>query len=50
VRLAGRLTMSDLAKGVRFALPDEYDAVKHRFPGLTRRLRGRYLEDSGLWG
>lgn len=50
MRLAGRLTFSDVAKGLRCALPDEYDAVKHRFPGLMRRLRGRYLEDSGLWG
>jgi hypothetical protein len=50
VPLAGRLVMSDLAKGMRFALPDEYDAVKHRFPGLMRRLRGRYLEDTGVWG
>jgi hypothetical protein len=50
VPLASRLTLSNMAKGMRFALPDEYDAVKHRFPGLMRRLRGRYLEDSGLWG
>jgi hypothetical protein len=50
VKLASQLTLSNLAKGMRFALPDEYDAVKHRFPGLVRRLRGRYLEDSGLWG
>jgi hypothetical protein len=48
--LAGRLAMSDVAKGLRCAFPDEYDAVKHRFPGLVRRLRGRYLEDAGLWG
>jgi hypothetical protein len=50
VPLAGRIAMSDVAKGLRCALPDEYDAVKHRFPGLMRRLRGRYLEDTGLWG
>jgi hypothetical protein len=50
LRLAGQLTFSDVAKGLRCALPDEYDAVKHRFPGLMRRLRGRYLEDTGLWG
>lgn len=48
--LASRLAVSDIAKGLRCALPDEYDAVKHRFPGVMRRLRGRYLEDSGLWG
>jgi hypothetical protein len=50
VPLASRLALSNMAKGMRCALPDEYDAVKHRFPGLMRRLRGRYLEDSGLWG
>ena len=50
VPLAGRLAMSDMAKGLRCALPDEYDAIKHRFPSLMRRLRGRYLEDTGLWG
>jgi hypothetical protein len=48
--LVGRLTLSDLAKGVRCAIPEEYDKVKHRFPGLVRRLRGRYLEETGLWG
>jgi hypothetical protein len=50
VPLASRLALSDMAKGMRCALPDEYDAIKHRFPGLVRRLRGRYLEDSGFWG
>jgi hypothetical protein len=50
IRLAGQLTVSDVAKGLRCAMPEEYDKVKHRFPGLMRRLRGRYLEDTGLWG
>lgn len=49
-RLAGQLTLSDVAKGLRCAMPEEYDAVKHRFPGVIRRLRSRYLEDVGLWG
>jgi hypothetical protein len=48
--LASRLTLSDVAKGLRCAMPEEYDKVKHRFPALMRRLRGRYLEGSGLWG
>jgi hypothetical protein len=48
--LAGKLTLSDVAKGLRCAMPEEYDKVKHRFPKLMQRLRGRYLEDSGLWG
>ena len=50
LRLAGRLTLSDVAKGLRCAMPEEYDKVKQRFPRLMRRLRGRYLEDSGHWG
>jgi hypothetical protein len=49
-RLAGQLTLSDVAKGLRCAMPEEYDALKHRFPGVVRRLRSRYLEDVGLWG
>lgn len=48
--LAGRLMLSDLAKGVRCALPEEYDSIKKRFPALTKSLRGRYVEDSGMWG
>jgi hypothetical protein len=48
--LAARLILSDLAKGLRYAVPEEYDQLKHRFPGLIARMRGRYLEESGLWG
>jgi hypothetical protein len=47
--LAGRLIVSDLAKGARCAMPDEYDSVKHRFPKIMKALRGRYLEDTGIW-
>ncbi|MDT4976337.1 MAG: hypothetical protein QOG98_2095 [Pseudonocardiales bacterium] len=49
-RLAGRLMLSDVAKGVRCALPEEYESIKRRLPGLTRSLRGRYIEKSGKWG
>ena len=48
--LAGRLILSDLAKGVRCALPDEYGAIKRRLPGLTTSLRRRFVEKSGRWG
>jgi hypothetical protein len=48
--LAGRLMLSDLAKGARCAMPEEYDALKRRFPRLTKSLRGRYVEDTGMWG
>jgi hypothetical protein len=39
-----------VAKGVRCALPEEYESIKRRLPGLTRSLRGRYIEKSGKWG
>jgi hypothetical protein len=47
--LVGRLMLSDLAKGVRCALPEEYDNLKHRLPGLAARFRSRVVEDSGMW-
>jgi hypothetical protein len=49
-KLAGRLMFSDVVKGVRYALPEEYENVKRKLPGVTRRLRGRYLENTGMWG
>lgn len=49
-KLAGRLMVSDVIKGMRYALPEEYENVKRRVPGLTKRLRGRYLEKTGMWG
>ncbi len=47
--LVGRLMLSDVVKGIRCALPEEYDNVKRRLPGLTSRLRGRIVERSGMW-
>jgi hypothetical protein len=48
-KLAGRLMFSDVAKGMRYALPEEFESLKTRLPGLTGRLRGRYLENTGMW-
>jgi hypothetical protein len=48
-RLAGRLMLSDVAKGMRIAMPEEYDALKRRLPGLTKSLRSRYVENNGMW-
>lgn len=48
--LAGRLVVSDLAKGARGALPEEYDTLKRRFPGLAKRLRAKYVQNTGMWG
>jgi hypothetical protein len=47
--LVGRLVLSDVAKGVRCALPEEYGNLKRRLPGLTARLRGRVIEKVGMW-
>jgi hypothetical protein len=47
--LVGRLILSDIAKGVRYAVPEEYGNLKRRLPGLTTRLRGRLVEKSGMW-
>jgi hypothetical protein len=47
--LAGRLMLSDVAKGIRCALPEEYDNVKRRLPGLAASLRNRFIERSGKW-
>jgi hypothetical protein len=47
--LVGRLMLSDLAKGVRCALPEEYDDLKRRLPGLAAQFRSRVVEDSGMW-
>ena len=47
--LTGRLILSDLAKGIRCAVPEEYGNLKRRLPGLTSRLRGRFVEKTGMW-
>jgi hypothetical protein len=47
--LVGRLMLSDVVKGIRCAVPEEYDNVKRRLPGLTSRLRSRMVEKSGMW-
>lgn len=47
---ASRIVLSDLAKGLRCALPEEYGKLKTRFPKLATKLRSRYLEDTGMWG
>lgn len=48
--LAARLVISDLAKGARIALPDEYGVLKRRFPRLAKSIRGHYVENTGMWG
>ena len=47
--LAGRLMLSDVAKGIRLALPEEYDNIKDRLPGVTSSLRGRFIQRGGMW-
>jgi hypothetical protein len=47
--LVGRLILSDVAKGIRCAVPEEYGNLKRRLPGFTSRLRGRFVEKRGMW-
>jgi hypothetical protein len=47
--LTGRLMLSDVAKGFRSALPQEYQNLKRRFPRLTASLRGRFIKKRGMW-
>lgn len=46
----GRNLAVDAAKSVRVTLPEEYGRLRARFPGLTRRMRERYVGDDGIWG
>jgi hypothetical protein len=46
-RLTGRLLLSDVAKAVRMSLPEEYERLRRRMPGVAKRLRGRVIERSG---
>jgi hypothetical protein len=48
-RLVGRLMLSDVAKGLRCALPEEYYALKRNLPGVAQSLRTRFLENTGKW-
>jgi hypothetical protein len=41
--------LSDVAKGFRSALPQEYQNLKRRFPRLTASLRGRFIKKRGMW-
>jgi hypothetical protein len=47
--LVGRLMLSDVAKGLRCALPEEYHALKRSLPGISQSLRSRFLENTGKW-
>jgi hypothetical protein len=48
-RLTAGLMVSDVAKAVRCALPEEYGVLKSRMPGVTQALRRRVVESSGMW-
>ncbi len=30
-------------------MPEEYDRLKRRVPGLTRSIRRRFVENTGIW-
>jgi len=50
MRIMGRLIVSDVAKGMRCALPGEYRALKRRVPKAANAIRARYVESTGKWG
>jgi hypothetical protein len=50
-RLAiGRGLLHEGAKCVRIVLPEEYDRIKQRFPGLAGKLQDRFGGGTGSWG
>ena len=50
VRTMAKALLDDAAKCVRIVLPEEYERVKERFPGLARRLHTRFHDGHGSWG
>ncbi len=48
-RVVRRQIVSNIAKGVRLALPEEYVNLKRRYPRLMSRLGGRVVERTGMW-
>jgi len=49
-RPIARGLLSEAAKCIRIVLPEEYDNVKKRFPGLAGRLNERFSGGAGSWG
>ena len=49
-RPVARGLLGEAAKCVRIVLPEEYDNVKRRFPGLAGRLNERFAGGAGSWG
>jgi hypothetical protein len=47
--LTTQLMVSDVVKGVRCALPEEYGMLKSRLPRVTQGLRQRMVENNGMW-
>ncbi|HSV37264.1 MAG TPA: hypothetical protein VLI04_00765 [Nocardioidaceae bacterium] len=42
--------VGDAAKSVRVTLPDEYERLKTRFPGVASKFTGRFVDRGGMWG
>ncbi len=49
-RPIARGLLGEAAKCIRIVLPEEYDTVKKRFPGLAERLHERFSGGAGSWG
>ena len=41
--------MGDAARSVRVALPEEYDRMRKRFPGIARGAKDRLAGGGGIW-
>lgn len=48
-RVELRELASDAAKGVRIAIPEEYGWLKSKLPGVVNLIRGRVVNQSGIW-
>jgi hypothetical protein len=49
-RPIARGLLGDTAKCVRIVLPEEYDRLRKRFPGLADKLNDRFSGGTGMWG
>ena len=49
-RPIARGLLGEAAKCLRIVLPEEYDRIKARFPGLATRLNDRFSGGTGMWG
>jgi hypothetical protein len=49
-RPIARGLLGEAAKCVRIVVPEEYDRLRARFPGLADKLNERFSRGTGMWG